>query len=75
MKMHETAKVISGNLSDTTALGVAYYEALARDRAKADEVSDVFDGTDVSVPKAYQQVYRDAYDKVRYEKSTETDHA
>ena len=63
--MPETAKVISANLAEYTAMGVAYYEALARDRAKADEVSDVFDGTDVSVPKVYQQVYRDAYDRVR----------
>lgn len=65
MQMPETAKVIGGSLSGTTAMGVAYYEALARDRARADEVSDVFDGTDVSVPKVYQQVYRDAYDRVR----------
>lgn len=63
--MPETAKVIGVGLSGTTAMGVAYYEALACDRAKADEVSDVFDGTDVSVPKVYQQVYRDAYDRVR----------
>lgn len=63
--MPGTAKVISGSLAEMTAMGVAYYEALARDRAKADEVSDVFDETDVSVPRIYQQVYRDTYNKVR----------
>lgn len=63
--MPETAKVVSGGLTETTMMGVAYYEALARDRAKADEVSDVFNEADVSVPRVYQQVYRDAYNKVR----------
>lgn len=68
MQMPETAKAISGSLAETTAMGVAYYEALARDRAKADEVSDVFDEIDVSVPRVYRQVYRDAYNKVRSER-------
>jgi len=57
----ETAKAINESNSKVTVVGRAYYEALAKQRARLDAKRGNHDINDRSVPECYQPYYRKAY--------------
>lgn len=57
----ETAKVINESDSKITVIGRAYFEALAKQRARLDAKRGNHDISDRSVPESYQPYYRKAY--------------
>ena len=57
----ETAKVINESDSKVTVVGRAYFEALAKQRARLDARRGNYDITDRSVPECYQPYYRKSY--------------
>lgn len=58
---HETAKAINESNSKVTVVGRAYFEALAKQRARLDAKRGNHDINDRSVPECYQPYYRKAY--------------
>lgn len=59
--MRDTAKVINDNSNKITKMGLAYFEALAKQRARLDAKQGNHDVNDRSVPESYQPYYRKAY--------------
>ena len=57
----ETAKAINESNSKVTVIGRAYFEALAKQRARLDAKRGNHDINDRSVPECYQSYYRKAY--------------
>lgn len=57
----ETAKAINESDSKVTVIGRAYFEALAKQRARLDAKSGNHDINDRSVPESYQPYYHKAY--------------
>ena len=57
----ETAKAINDSDSKVTVVGRAYFEALAKQRARLDARRGNHDINDRSVPESYQPYYRKAY--------------
>lgn len=57
----ETAKAINESDSKVTVIGRAYFEALAKQRARLDAKRGNHDINDRSVPECYQPYYRKAY--------------
>lgn len=57
----ETAKAINESNSKVTVIGRAYFEALAKQRARLDAKRGNHDINDRSVPDSYQPYYRKAY--------------
>lgn len=57
----ETAKIINESDSKVTVVGRAYFEALAKQRARLDAKRGNHDINDRSVPESYQPYYHKAY--------------
>ena len=57
----ETAKAINESDSKITVIGRAYFEALAKQRARLDAKRGNHEINDRSVPKSYQPYYHKAY--------------
>ena len=57
----ETAKAINESDSKVTVIGRAYFEALAKQRARLDAKRGNHEISDRSVPESYQPYYRKAY--------------
>lgn len=57
----ETAKAINESNSKVTVVGRAYFEALAKQRARLDAKRGNHEINDRSVPECYQPYYRKAY--------------
>ena len=57
----ETAKVINESNIKVTVIGRAYFEALAKQRARLDAKRGNHEINDRSVPESYQPYYRKAY--------------
>lgn len=57
----ETAKAINESDSKVTVIGRAYFEALAKQRARLDAKRGNHDIDDRSVTECYQPYYRKAY--------------
>ncbi len=57
----ETAKAINDSASKVTVIGRAYFEALAKQRARLDAKHGNHEINDRSIPEAYQPYYRQAY--------------
>lgn len=56
-----TAVIIDEFENNVTLVGCAYFEALAKQRARLDAKRGNYDITDRSVPESYQPYYRKAY--------------
>ncbi len=56
-----TAVIINENENKVTLIGRAYFEALAKQRARLDAKSGNHEIDDRSVPDSYQPYYRKAY--------------
>lgn len=57
----ETAKAINESNSKVTVVGRAYFEALAKQRARLDAKRGNHDINDRSVPESYRPYYRKTY--------------
>lgn len=57
----ETAKLINESDIKVTVIGRAYFEALAKQRARLDAKRGNHEINDRSVPESYQPYYRKAY--------------
>lgn len=57
----ETVKAINESDSKVIVVGRAYFEALAKERARLDAKRGNHDISDRSVPECYQPYYRKAY--------------
>lgn len=57
----ETAKAINESNSKVTVVGRAYFEALAKQRARLDAKRGNHEINDRSVPESYQPYYHKAY--------------
>lgn len=57
----ETAKAINDSVSKVTVIGCAYFEAMAKQRARLDAKRGNHDINDRSIPEAYQPYYHQAY--------------
>ena len=60
----ETAKAINESDSKVTVVGRAYFEALAKQRARLDAKRGNHDINDRSVPESYQPYYAEMWDVV-----------
>ena len=57
----ETARAINESDSKVTVIGRAYFEALAKQRARLDAKRGTHEINDRSVPECYQPYYHKAY--------------
>lgn len=61
--MPETAKAINDGMKKITEVGIVYYTALAKMRARLDAKRGNHEVTDRSIPDEYMPYYRSEYDK------------
>ena len=62
--MPETTKAINDGMEKVSEVGIVYYMALAKMRAKLDAKRGNHEVSDRSVPDVYMSYYRQAYDEM-----------
>lgn len=61
--MRETSKAINDGMKKITEVGIVYYTALAKMRARLDAKRGNHELADRSIPDEYMPYYRSEYDK------------